>query len=636
MRPSPINRLRRAAWLALSFVGLVVAGCAGKDKEEKPAPQTKEELEQRLREVLQKRKVPGACVALVTNDDVLWVEGLGEADRAAGQAVTPATRFRVGSITKSFVSLAVLKLQEQGRLHLDDLLRDVAPDVAFANPWEETEPLRLVHLLEHTAGLDDLQLCEYAVNDPAITLRDGLAFHPQARRLRWPPGRHFSYSNAGPAMAARAIEEATGQRFEDYVAEQIFVPLQMESASFFRPEGAGQDLAKSYQSNGKTEVPFSHILVRPSGSVSATPGDMGRLVQLLLNRRVGPTGRLLRPESVERMERPATTLASRNGLRAGYGLGNFTRTEKGFLFHGHDGGIDGFLSSYGYAPDSGVGYFFAINASNGQALEEIGQAIRAYLTSDQDKPEPPAAGRPEGLEGLAGYYQPITPRIEKTRFLERLLGVQRVSAHDGRLWVADLLSPAKELIPVSPTLFRGEDEPIATAAFVEDGADGRVLQGWGAAVRGNYRPVPAWRIWAEGGAAGVCAALMLSAVLFALVWVPRWLLRRLRGVPGLSVRVLPLFAVLWLVGAFVLLAVSGEPPHVFERFGRLTPWSAALCALTCLFALTAVLGLLQALRGRRLGVRRAVRLHALLVSIANSLVAAYLAYWGIIGLRTWA
>jgi hypothetical protein len=436
-------------------------------------------------------------------------------------------------------------------------------------------------------------------------------------------------------MAARAVEEATGQRFEDYVTEQFFAPLQMPSASFFLPQSAGHDLAKSYQSHGKTEVPFAHILVRPSGSVSATPHDMGRLVQLLLNRGECPAGRLLRPESVERMEQPTTTLAARHGLRAGYGLGNYTRTEKGFLFHGHDGGIDGFLSSYGYNPDYGVGYFFAINAGNGQALQEISQAIRAYLTGDLDKPEPPATAKPEGLGELTGYYQPITPRLEQTRFLDRLLGVVRVSVRDGRLWVAGLSGSAKDLIPVSATLFRGEDEPIATVAFFEDDEDGRVLQGAGAVVRGNYRPVPAWCVWAEGSVAVVCAVLMLSAVLFALVWVPRWLLGRLRGVRGLSVRVLPLLAVLWLVGAFTLLAVSAEPPQVFERFGRLTPWSAGLCALTWLFALTAMIGLLQALRGRRLGVSRAVRRHALLVATANTLAAAYLAFWGIIGLRTW-
>lgn len=334
------------------------------------------------------------------------------------------------------------------------------------------------------------------------------------------------------------------------------------------------------------------------------------------------------------METPTTTLAAQHGLRAGYGLGNYTMAEKGFLFHGHAGSIDGFGAVFAYDPEHGVGYFFAINAFSFDALEDIDKAIRAFLTSHLDKPEPPPTVKPENLEVLAGYYEPITPRIELARFLERLLRVQRVSASDGRLRVAGLSGQVKELIPVSTTMFRGEDEPIATVAFVEDGEGGRLLQGLDRPAPGSYRPVSTWRVWAERVTAVICAMLMLSAVLFALVWVPRWALRRMRGVKGLSVRVLPLLAVLWLVGAFALVAVSA-PPLLFERFGRLTPWSAGLCALTWLFALTAVIGLLQALRGRGLGVRQAVWLHALLVSAANTLVAAYLAYWGLIGLRTW-
>jgi CubicO group peptidase (beta-lactamase class C family) len=601
------------------------------DKDGLAAPQSTEELEQRIRNVLQEHNVPGAGVVLVTKKDVLWVVGIGEADRGTGTAVTPETRFRVGSVSKSFVSLAVLKLQEQGKLRLEDKLADVAPDVAFSNPWEDAEPLRLVHLLEHTAGLDDLQLCEFAMNEPAISLRDALAFHPQSRKLSWKPGRYFSYSNVGPSMAARAVEQATGQRFEEFVAEQFFAPLHMESASFFLPENIERTLAKGYGNNGKTEIPFSHIIMRPSGSVSATPRDVGRLVQLLLNRGTCSSGRLLRQESVERMEAPATTLAARHGLRTGYGLGNYTTAENGFLFHGHDGGIDGFLSGYAYAPEYGVGYFFAINAANYAAHQDIGKAIRGYLTSDQDPSETPVAAilSPDRQNEFIGYYEPITTFWERAHFLVRLLGVQRISASNGRLQVSGLVDGAKELIPVSTATFRAPDEPIASTVILEDGEGGHVLQGLGAPFPNSYLRVHALQVWAERGTAVFCLGLMLSAVFFALTWVPRWWFRRLHSVRGLSVRVLPLLAVLWLIGAFALLATTSGPPLLFERFGRLTPWSVGLCVLLWLFPFTAVVGLVQASRGPWLGVRRAVWLHALLVSAANTLVAAYLAYWGL-------
>src|SRR5262245_6459703 len=150
-------------------VGLVVfllggAGCSHRPSEPPPAPQTTQELEKRIRDVLDSNRVPGAGVVLVSRKRVLWVTGLGTADRAAATPVTTDTRFRVGSITKSFVALAVLKLQEEGRLRLEDRLRDRAPEISFSNPWEDSDPVLLVHLLEHTSGMDDLSLGEHAHN----------------------------------------------------------------------------------------------------------------------------------------------------------------------------------------------------------------------------------------------------------------------------------------------------------------------------------------------------------------------------------------------------------------------------------------------------------------------------------------
>jgi CubicO group peptidase (beta-lactamase class C family) len=89
--------------------------------------------------------------------------------------VTPAALFRIRSVSKGFVALAALQLQEAGKLKLTDTVRQWAPDVAFVNPWEATDPLRLMHLMEHTSGFDEMHLREYALDDPAMTLDAALA-----------------------------------------------------------------------------------------------------------------------------------------------------------------------------------------------------------------------------------------------------------------------------------------------------------------------------------------------------------------------------------------------------------------------------------------------------------------------------
>ncbi|MCZ6673878.1 MAG: serine hydrolase, partial [Verrucomicrobia bacterium] len=114
-----------------------------------------ETLIQDLEEIMKKEKVPGAGIAIVSKDKDIWVGGLGMADVEAGREADGDTLFRIGSISKMFVSLSMLKLQEEGRIDLQDTLLEHAPEIRFKNRWRETDPIKLVHLLEHTTGFDD-------------------------------------------------------------------------------------------------------------------------------------------------------------------------------------------------------------------------------------------------------------------------------------------------------------------------------------------------------------------------------------------------------------------------------------------------------------------------------------------------
>src|SRR5690606_36408686 len=126
-----------------------------------PAPKTLGELQAAVEKIRVDTKTPAIGIALVTSDGPQWVAGLGLASLEQQTAADENTLFRIGSVTKMFVGIAVLKLVEEGRVNLNDKLSDLAPDIPFENPWEETHPIRLVHLLEHTTGWDDMSLAEY-------------------------------------------------------------------------------------------------------------------------------------------------------------------------------------------------------------------------------------------------------------------------------------------------------------------------------------------------------------------------------------------------------------------------------------------------------------------------------------------
>jgi len=144
-------------FLFLAFIATAPAAPQGEQKkEELPHPKTLEEVQKAMKDVVEKHHVTGAGVALVSNGQVLWCGGIGRADLTANRDIQCDTEFRVGSISKSFVALALLKLQEEGKINLYARLHDVAPEIPLKDRWESSNPVRIVNLLEHTAGFDDM------------------------------------------------------------------------------------------------------------------------------------------------------------------------------------------------------------------------------------------------------------------------------------------------------------------------------------------------------------------------------------------------------------------------------------------------------------------------------------------------
>jgi CubicO group peptidase (beta-lactamase class C family) len=137
--------------------------------------------------ILRETGVPGAGISIVRADGVEWEGGLGYADRDARTPVTPDTHFHVGSISKTFVALALVQLAEDGVVDPDAPVNEIAPEIAIDNRWHATDPVRIVHLLQHTAGFDDMHFNErYMPNGEADRpLAEVLAINPRSRRVRW-------------------------------------------------------------------------------------------------------------------------------------------------------------------------------------------------------------------------------------------------------------------------------------------------------------------------------------------------------------------------------------------------------------------------------------------------------------------
>lgn len=616
---------------------LIASLCLAADKKEekiKPADSIPE-LQQQIEKILKDTHTPGVSIAIVHKNGPEWVAGLGLADVASQRPVTAGTSFRIGSTSKAFTSLSILLLADQGKLSLEDPIRKLAPDVWFDNPWEATDPVRVVNLLEHTTGWDDMHLREYAKQAPdSMTLKEGLDYDHHSRTSRWRPGTRMAYCNSGPPMAAYIVEKITGQRFEDFVQQNLFAPIGMKTATYFEPPaGAATTL---YHPDGKTPYSYWHILLRPAGAINASANDMAAYVQFYLNRGSVNGKQVVPSADIDRMESPTSTWTAKDGMKPGYGLSNYWSVEEGFVYHGHDGGVEGGLTDMSYMPEYGVGYFYSMNSGSGDAFEKIGKTIRAYVTKGLQKPAlPPVASLPANAADYAGWYEPDSPRVELTHFLERLTGLSRIQFRDGKMFTTSLGTRNDQYIPVTGGQFRHVSKkdppaPIAEFALLSVNPEGRFAQD---GFQNTMKQIPGWFAISELVLTGFVLLSILAIVIYAPFWILGGLSRRRRRPAERGMRLWPLIAVLSLIAFVAIFALSGD--DLIERMGSLTVWSFTLFAVSWFFAIAVLASLFSVFRASG-EVRPGVRRFSIVVTTALVLATAYLAYWGIIGIRTWA
>ena len=432
---------------------------------------TAPELRELLRDINAIRRdyrIPGVALTLVSPQALLWSGGIGYADLATRQPATPDTLYQVDAVSRTVTALAMLLATERGQLSLDDRLQALVPDTGLHNPWEETHPVRLAHLLEQTAGLLDTPPGESG---------------DSPRRSHWPPGLYASRSSAGTGLAITALQAVLDEPYAAFVQRQLFAPLGMQQARVTPAPLAEAQLASGYEADGRTLIPS-----RLSRTVVASPREIAALLQLLLAQGKSGDRAVLTAAAMERLESPRTTLAAVQGLEYGYGPGNDQSLHQGFLFHGQDGAAGGHLSRYAYSHALGLGYLVVINARQPAALAELRLSIEDYLVEGNTPLQPPVADVENAqLQPLSGSYRALTWRFPAAGSeLER--DRLEVSLTDGGLLLHTAQGQQHRLLPVGARLFRRADQPLATSAFVEYGDDVYLLGEFG-----NYLRFPAER-----------------------------------------------------------------------------------------------------------------------------------------------
>ena len=321
---------------------------------------------------------PGAVMGIIIDGELVWVKTAGVREAKDRAPVTADSVFRIASMTKSFTALSILKLRDEGKLSLDDpVARYVPALVGLPYPTQDSPTLTIRHLLTHSEGFPednpwgDRQLAQ---SDETMQtwLRTGIPFSNA-------PGTAYEYSNYGFAILGQVVARASGRPYKDYVRNEIFKPLGMNSSTFDMVAVPREHIALGYASqdndNWKEEPILAHGSFGSMGGLWTTARDLSRWVAFLMSAfpprdeaERGPVRRSSARE-MQQASRAQPAFALRNAVDAplqlglssyGYGLGVSQDCRFNYIV-GHGGGLPGYGSLMRWLPDYGVGFIGMAN-----------------------------------------------------------------------------------------------------------------------------------------------------------------------------------------------------------------------------------------------------------------------------------
>lgn len=409
---------------------------------------------------------PGLVIAVATPDET-FVKGYGVADMKTGAPATPDSLFRIASVSKTFVWVAVMMLVEEGELELDADVNRYLKRVRI--PEAFGAPVAMNDLMAHRAGFEDT-IGDFFETGSGRGFEEALI--NQAPKRVAPPGARTSYSNWGTDLAAQVVADVTGMPFDEFVRSQILAPLGMSSTAMRDPAVvAGRALndpaleprfaAPHKFEAGAAEV-MRHDSLEPlyaAGAVSMSARDAARWIRFFLNEGAADGRRLLSEEGYRLMR--TRNFSDRPGA-PDFAHG-FMETEiAGWKAFGHGGTLSGFITDLTIVPELGVGVLVSTNGAEGaiRSADLLSRAVIEQWAGASSYPSRWAGERrKDAAAKIAGTYlgdRRVWSKFERANALGGDLAV--AAREDGTLAVASG-GTTRRYYPLSDDLWtdRGED-----------------------------------------------------------------------------------------------------------------------------------------------------------------------------------
>ena len=324
----------------------------------------------------------GAALAVTDREEILGVAVRGMADVASGAAVTPETRFQIGSISKSFAGILAVQEADAGRLDLHVSVNQILPWLALPEPFG---PITLHHLMQHTAGL--------AIGTEDAPTQAGALWLVRTVPATTPPGERFWYSNDGWKIVGACLEQVTGMQVHELIADRLLGPLGMRDSVAAIDEREYERTATGYEPTRWDRPPQLRHTLSPAtrivsssadGSIVSNVIDMCAYVRMLLARGDVPDGRGNRILT-DAMFATLTDSGIDDGDGGRYAYGLWQEDVDGHLWITHTGGMVGYTALLAISPDDGLGLVLLQNgggAKRGVAAAALA-SLRASLAGEE-------------------------------------------------------------------------------------------------------------------------------------------------------------------------------------------------------------------------------------------------------------
>ena len=420
-----------------------------------PAGELEAFVDGMVKDAMAREHIAGATVSIVQNGQVILKKGYGFASLSPNRAVDPdRTLFRVGSISKTFTWIALMKEVEAGRIRLNQPVNLYLPEKVQVKDQGFDQPVRVADLMDHSAGFEDRALGQLIERDYDRVRPLDLYLRQERPRRVHAPGALSSYSNYGAALAGEAATYTSGKPYERLIEDEILNPLGMAHTTFreAHPPKAGLPGPMPVNLVGEvsdgyrwTPVGFARRgyefigQAAPAGAGSSTAADMARYMLMQLGEGQFAGAAIYGPVAAQAFRDPLRkTPVGINGWAHGFMVFDLPGGYRGY---GHSGATLSFLSNMVVVPDLGLGVFISTNTETGRPLVSRfpDRIVQHFYAAPAPFPRPGSPELAQRRGDYAGYY--LTTRRAYSGlegFIDQLTGGASVDVtREGRLVTRD-------------------------------------------------------------------------------------------------------------------------------------------------------------------------------------------------------